>query len=358
MITARSSIRGGARTTAITLLTAAIGSSLLFGCSDDSWPTFPGRRGGDNDWELMFSWEQWGDPGFVPVVPDWSPDCSQIAFTLIDNRNYYNPDNSVFLYDLNTTVFSEIENTSPFSGTPKWSPDGEWINYFSSHSSYMSIWIIRPDGTDNTPIFGSHGTPGVFGQDGSWGPDSKYLVFRGHEANPDAELNGFIIADISDLEDIQYRCLMRFDADTYAESSPEWGPGSGDFITYERYLGDFGLNEIAITTSEGEYFDTLIPVMEGPDYTYQVWLFDWSPDCRYLLLYINGTYPNYNGDLWAYELKTGEFTQLTFNDNEYSGFGGASWGSNGKIVFDYVTSEVIEGDHIYDARIYTIDALL
>lgn len=88
---------------------------------------------------------------------------------------------------------------------------------------------------------------------------------------------------------------------------------------------------------------------------YQVWIMDWSPDGRYLLLHMVG--PGDYVDLWAYELKTGEFTQLTFNDDGNSWINGASWGSNGKIVFDYITSEIDEDDNvIYDARIYTIDA--
>lgn len=341
------------KTIAMTVFLVTLGLAILLACDEDTdsnGPTFPGRRDGENDWELLFSWEEWGDPDYVPHTPVWSPDCNRIVYNL---TNYnFNPHRKMLIYDLETAEFSEIENTSPFPAFPKWSPDGEWIFYFSSASDYMSNWIIHPDGTDNTVVFGSHGAPGVHGYHGNWAPDGKSLCFEGNDL---AELDGLIIADINDLEDIEYNCALRYDDDDYWSNiftSSQWSPGSGEFIVYERLQGEYDVNEIAITNPEGEYSDTLIPANSD----YPIYLCDWSPDGRYLLLKIHnqGFF-----DLWAYELKTGEFIQITFNDEDQSGIDGASWGSNGKIVFDYGITEydAVNDDYIHYVSIYTVDAL-
>jgi hypothetical protein len=83
-------------------------------------------------------------------------------------------------------------------------------------------------------------------------------------------------------------------------------------------------------------------------------LLDWSPDGRYLLL---GVISNGFEELWAYEVKTGEYTQITYGSNTYLHLGSADWGNNGKIVFDIFDFEMYQENpngpwHI----IYTIDA--
>jgi len=60
---------------------------------------------------------------------------------------------------------------------PMWSPDGQWITYFSDGSDEYELYITQSDGKGETRRLTHDGTP--FKHATSWSPDSEKLLYTG-----------------------------------------------------------------------------------------------------------------------------------------------------------------------------------
>ncbi len=92
---------------------------------------------------------------------------------------------------------------------PAWSPDGQWIAY----THFRSIYLIRPDGTDNTlwheggemPEWSPDGLWIAFGQNAQiWkkkldGENLTQLTFEGRNFYPDWSPDGNLIAYVQSV---------------------------------------------------------------------------------------------------------------------------------------------------------------
>jgi TolB protein len=56
---------------------------------------------------------------------------------------------------------------------PKWSPDGNWLIWYSNRSGSYEIWAVRPDGTDAHPLTE---TPGRDLYQPDWSPDGSRIA--------------------------------------------------------------------------------------------------------------------------------------------------------------------------------------
>jgi TolB protein len=96
--------------------------------------------------------------------PVWSPNGRWIAFV---RQGRYVPD-QIFLFSTATgRVHQLTHGTTYVSWNPTWSPNSRRIA-FAYHGS---IWVVNPDG--------SHMRQLVSGNDPSWSPDGKWIVFNG-----------------------------------------------------------------------------------------------------------------------------------------------------------------------------------
>jgi len=109
------------------------------------------------------------------VVPEWSPDGSQIAFALIKPRGsaaigVMNADGS------GAHVIARIPKT--FSYLPDWSPDGTKIAFTNQSKHGYRIYTVDPDGKHlaEVPITFSPNTIEDAGIE-SWSPDGTRLAF-------------------------------------------------------------------------------------------------------------------------------------------------------------------------------------
>lgn len=86
-------------------------------------------------------------PGINVSKCDWSPDGLKITFNA-----YYDGDDELFIYDLNFGQLHRLTYNSFTDWAPTWSPQGDWIVYYSDESGVFRIYKIRPNGTEKAQI--------------------------------------------------------------------------------------------------------------------------------------------------------------------------------------------------------------
>ena len=147
----------------------------------------------------------------------WSPDG---RFLVVDHGTMYKGD--IYIMRADGTKRRQLTWYEGDDVLPRWSPDGRWIAYMSTHrSDGYNLFIKRPDGSDKRLIarrvaMSSHG---AFFFD--WAPSSKRIVFESR--NPDAEVSGGAYDQIdlfvTQLDPRSVRLLLEA---PYAQILPDW----------------------------------------------------------------------------------------------------------------------------------------
>ena len=160
------------------------------------------------------------DSEYQEEHPTWSPDGSKIAFaTWRDGSSdiyVINSDGS----NLTRITASRGEIQSSYR-EPAWSPDGDLIAFAASwpatgrRYSYSGIFVVNPDGTEETQLYGRYGDAGS----PAWSSDSTTIAFAAdvqRYSSSDGEEIHVVNVDGSGLKRLTYR--RGYDL------SPTWGP--------------------------------------------------------------------------------------------------------------------------------------
>ena len=195
--------------------------------------------------------------------PSWSPDGSRIAFRSAPSSeaSEQNPSDIavVSLDDLKVALLTHDAKLGNWS--PAWSPDGEWIAYYSGGAGRSGLYLIRPDGSENHRILeGDAEYP-------AWSPDGGHLAFMslGFPAGPSSEAYDIYVVD---ADGRNLRQLMRSPGE---DGWPAWSH-DGTRIAYSHM--DQAGAEIHVMAADGQDEHVITDAGDGLAHDYP----SWSPD--------------------------------------------------------------------------------
>ena len=138
-------------------------------------------------------------PGFnkTNFIPWVSPATGSIVFT---GKRTVGWDVAVFEPKTGRTEFL---HDGGGSCRARYSADGRWLAYVSTKNNPKSdIWIMKPDGSDKTPLTSS---PDVYDYYPAWSPDGRFVVF---DSSPQHDQNGDWALHIVDTRNGEDRLLF------------------------------------------------------------------------------------------------------------------------------------------------------
>jgi TolB protein len=94
------------------------------------------------------------------LQPSWSPDGKMVAFET--SRH-------IFKMNADGTNVIQLTTQADYDSYPAWSPDGTKIAFVSNLESKTQIYLMNPDGSDQTKL--------TQGANPSWSPDSQQIAF-------------------------------------------------------------------------------------------------------------------------------------------------------------------------------------
>lgn len=165
--------------------------------------------------------------------PCFSPDGEQVVFRGANAKFKQDQGYHDELYIINTdgtglsqlTHYPANDTTAEWwayhAGPPFWEPNSGRISYCSKRKGNLSIFSIKPDGTDEQQI-----TPDGFDEDWhAWSPDGTLLVYGGTPMVSDNDRPKYDIF----MMDMRTRKVDQLTTDTLSEQAPLFvlAPGSG-----------------------------------------------------------------------------------------------------------------------------------
>jgi dipeptidyl aminopeptidase/acylaminoacyl peptidase len=137
-------------------------------------------------------------------APAWSPDGTQIAFT-----SFRNGKGDIYVMHPDGSDQTRLTTSGAHDDLAAWSPDSKRIAFASDRSGQLELWVMNRDGTDQRQL--THDNARDYAP--TWSPDGKRLAFRS-----DRDGNAEIYA--MDADGTHERRLTFSSA---SDNSPRWG---------------------------------------------------------------------------------------------------------------------------------------
>jgi Tol biopolymer transport system component len=236
--------------------------------------------------------------GDIPISFNWSPDGSQLAFTLLNSGQY-----NLYLVDLSSRETRLLLSGLPISAPPSWSPDSRGFVYAASALD-ICIYILA-----NAR---SHclGTDGESLASPQWSPDGSTIAFTGFRQLYTATLDQFMRGEYRPQSVLPP--LVR---------SLAWSP-SGERLAFTAEPGAVDVRHVFLletTTADTPALRNLT----APTAAYRSGL-SWAPDASRLV------YNMQFGrvfDVYLYDFGTQTEINLT---TDVAFEGGAAWSQDGQ----------------------------
>jgi VCBS repeat-containing protein len=218
---------------------------------------------------------------YTELLPAWSPDGSQIAFTRGWNTNPVTSD--LFVMDADGSNAMNLTNgLGSYNLMGDWSPDGFWILFVSNRSGSLALWKMHPDGSSPQMIFNDAGPE----SGAAWSPDGSRIAFARMSAGTSLDL-WVVNADGTGATQLTNSSAP--------EAQPTWSP-DGSRIAYLYSYGSYsdiwamnadGSNPVNLTSNPGTVF-VLTPAW-APDGTKIAFTSDADGDNDIWMMNTDGT---------------------------------------------------------------------
>jgi Tol biopolymer transport system component len=118
------------------------------------------------------------DSDGIDAHPSWSPDGSKIVFASARTGDMYASAGKMQIYvmDADGQHQARLTNNRVNDFAPEWSPDGQRIAFLSDRDGMPEVYVMRPDGTQQTNVTANlpkgreRGNP-------HWYPDGSHIAF-------------------------------------------------------------------------------------------------------------------------------------------------------------------------------------
>src|SRR5262249_39291589 len=234
-----------------------------------------------------------------------SPDATRVAYIVENNDGPGRPYGQLWVMTIADGRTVRFGSDGDTSGSPEWSPDGQWIAYRGRVGDKSGLAIARPNGTGARFIAEMTGTnaplPGT-GKTIAWSPDSRRLAFVSSVAGPET-------ADASGDPIVITRYLYK----------PDAAEGLTHFNDNRR------LHLFVVDVASGR----VDQLTDGRHYEHSI---DWSPNGQELLFLTNRDADDdefFNYDVFAMKLSDKSIRRLTATEsNEYR----PQWSPDGTMI--------------------------
>lgn len=237
-------------------------------------------------------WEM-GMIGTPAVHPNAQTAVYSVRYTKLEENK---GQNDLYIIDLKTKQSKQITNTPASESQYSWRPDGAWLGYMSSVSGSMQLWEMKPDGTGARQVSDVEGGIAGYG----YSPDGKHLFYI-KRVKLDQSLQDKY-PQLSKSTGQLFTGLLYRHWDSYHD-------GTYSHVFIQPY-NDGKLTGTAKDLLAGEKHHSPLQPFGGSEEI------AWSPDGQKLLytskkLHGTAAATSTNADLYQYDLRTGETTNLT-----------------------------------------------
>ena len=261
----------------------------------------------------------------------FSPDGSQIAYTIVRNDGPLRPYSQLWIMTLADRKSTCLSVGNEPSGDPEWSPDSKWIAYSGHVGNKSGLIVTRPDGSDKkylAPLEGTNAPLPTTGKNIAWSPGGRSIAY------------------------------------VSAQPGPETGDATGDPIVITRYLYKPTASEGNSHFNDNKRLHVFVvdigsgairQLTNGTHYEHSI---DWSPGGKEIA-FVSNREPNedqfFNYDLLTLDAATGEMRRLTATENaEYR----PRWSPDGKTIAYQATKRGLTDleTTMEDTHVWLIDA--
>ncbi len=249
--------------------------------------------GGENYDIHLYNFAQGTQTNLTPETPEaltssfaWSPDSLQLAFCSDRDGRF-----DTYIMPVSAKETRKVLDQPRPDWVVHWSPDGKYLAVISEAEGQDYRTTLVPLDGSKPLVIALDGK--VINAKGShWSPDGSQVAFA-------SNVSGIYQIGIFDLATQQIRWLTEGDGE---KEHPQYAPDGKQIVYVLSYGPDCHLAVQTLDRSDVATFQIEPGVIYEPTFT---------PDGKHILFIFDN--PRHPCDLWEFDLKTGQFRQLTFS---------------------------------------------